>query len=82
VIPITMNHQRHEHPAGRGGWGPSPSRQRWESTDDAALVQLITTVVAGVILMAPALLLIDQLSPSLGPSLTATPRSLERIALD
>ncbi|MFQ6537159.1 MULTISPECIES: hypothetical protein [Aphanothece] len=46
------------------------------------LVHLITSVAVGAILMVPAFLLLDQLTPTLGASLTTAPRSLERIALD
>lgn len=66
----------------KGGWSPARSSPRWASTDDAAIVSLITSVAVGAMLMIPAFLLLDQLSPTLGPALTATPRSLEGIGLD
>lgn len=81
---FVMSNQRHDHPAPAGRPGSSfwRSPHRWQCTDDAAMVSLITTMAVSVMLLVPALLLMDQLGTSFGPSLTSTPRSLERIAFD
>jgi hypothetical protein len=81
-----MSNQRHDQPAPapapQPGSSPWRAAHRWQCTDDAAMVNLITTVTVGVMLMVPALLLIERLTPTLGPTLTNAPGSLERISLD
>lgn len=81
---FVMSNLRHDHPAPPGQLGGScwRSPHRWQCTDDAAMVNLISAMAVGVMLLVPALLVMDQLGPTLGPSLTGAPRSLERIAFD